>query len=248
MSVRRIDSHVHLSRYPSPPLTAAQAMAAGLHCVSVTETPADFESAHATLGTLPQVTVALGVHPLHAAELTDVDLDRFDELAGDVRWLGEVGLDGSEEGRETLEAQRRAFSRVLGHPAIGERVLTVHSRGAEGEVVERLAQAGARGVLHWFRGTPDEAAGAVRAGLLFSINPAMIATPAGLALIDAVPPEHVLTETDGPYTSVGDRPSAPADVEVVLEALRERWGIGAAAARARVWENFVALDTGVAET
>lgn len=242
MSVRRIDSHVHLSRYLSPPLTAAQAMAAGLYCVSVTETPADFEAAQAALGALPQVTVALGVHPLHAAELTDVDLDRFDELAGEVRWLGEVGLDGSPEGHETLEAQRRAFSRVLGHPGLGERLLTVHSRGAEGEVVERLAQASARGVLHWFRGTPDEAADAVRAGLRFSINPAMLASQAGLALIDAVPPEHLLTETDGPYTSVEGRPSTPADVEQVLEVLGERWGVGASEARARVWENFLALD------
>jgi DNA-directed RNA polymerase specialized sigma24 family protein len=68
---------------------------------------------------------------------------------------GEVGLDGSREGRPSLVAQRRVFEHVLGTPGIDERVLSVHSRGAEAETVAALHEAGVTAVLHWVLRCPQ---------------------------------------------------------------------------------------------
>jgi TatD DNase family protein len=237
-----VDAHVHLDRFEDPEAVVARAAIDGVACVSVTETPSHYLEVRARLGGRPGVQVALGVHPLHAGQMGVGELPLFDDLVADCLWVGEVGLDGSAEGHPTLSAQRAAFEHVLGHPAISSRVLTVHSRGAEPEVVADLARARVRGVLHWYRGDLDVAREAVDAGLCFSVNPAMIATEEGLALIDALPHEHVLVETDGPYTEIDGRPAAPSDVPRVLGALAERWNVDEAAARDRVCSNFAALQ------
>jgi TatD DNase family protein len=234
-----VDCHVHLDAYPDPAEAAAGARRAGVDCVAVTETPARFVDLRPGLAG-PGVAVALGVHPLHAGGLDEADLARFDALAEECDHLGEVGLDGSPDGVPTLNAQRRAFARVLAHPRAAGRLLTVHSRGAEAEVVAALARAGVTAVLHWYRGTPAQAAAAAEAGLFFSVNPAMLASGEGRALVDCIPPERVLTETDGPYTEVDGRTSLPADIPAVVSALAERWGVDAESARRRVWGNWAA--------
>jgi TatD DNase family protein len=236
-----VDSHVHLDRFADPDAVLARVEADAIQCVSVTETPSHYLEVAARLAGRSGVGVALGVHPLHAAGLGDAELALFDRLVDDCAWVGEVGLDGSAEGMDTLPAQREALQHVLGHPAIASRVLTVHSRGAEAEVVDMLARAGATAVLHWYRGDLGVARAALDAGLSFSINPAMIATDHGVRLIDALAPESVLVETDGPYTEIGGRPATPSDVPVVLEALAERWGLDPGRAREQVWRNFIAL-------
>jgi TatD DNase family protein len=238
-----VDAHVHLDRFDDPEAVLARAVADGVACVSVTETPSHYVDVRARLAGRAGVQVALGVHPLHAGEMGVDELRLFDDLVDDCLWIGEVGLDGSPDGRPTLSAQRAAFEHVLGHRAISSRVLTVHSRGAEEEVVADLARAGVRAVLHWYRGDLDVAGAAVEAGLSFSINPAMVATEAGLALLDALPREHVLVETDGPYTQIDGRPATPSDVPVVLAELARRWGVDEAAAGELVCSNFAALRT-----
>jgi TatD DNase family protein len=236
-----VDAHVHLGRYPDPTRMLARVESAGIACVTVTDTPAEYHEARPGLRRPPLVDVALGVHPLHAAELEPEGLARFDELVDGCAWVGEVGLDGSPEGVPTLPAQRNAFARVLAHPSIRDKVLTVHSRGAEDEVIAALSEAGVTAVLHWYRGSLEDARAALEAGMRFSINPAMVSSSSGRRLIAALPPERVLTETDGPYTSVGRRPSEPADVRLVLGALAERWGVDVEAAARQVRDNLVAL-------
>jgi TatD DNase family protein len=43
--------------------------------------------------------------------------------------------------------------------------------------------------------------------------------------VEAVPKERLLTETDGPFTKVGSRPSVPADVEGTVKAAASLLGI-----------------------
>ena len=47
-------------------------------------------------------------------------------------YVGEVGLDFSRHGRDTRDAQLRVLDRLLAQPALRHKVVTVHSRGAEG--------------------------------------------------------------------------------------------------------------------
>lgn len=47
----------------------------------------------------------------------------------------------------------------------------------------------------------------------------MLNSEKGRALVDGLPDNRILTETDGPFTSIGDRPSVPRDVGLVIDEL-----------------------------
>ena len=46
-------------------------------------------------------------------------------------------------------------------------------------------------------------------------------------MVQAIPLDRMLTETDGPFTLSGDRPSQPADVAGVVEQLGGLHGLSA---------------------
>lgn len=48
------------------------------------------------------------------------------------------------------------------------------------------------------------------------------------AMVQTIPLDRILTETDGPFTRTGERPSQPVDVAIVVEALGRLRGMQAA--------------------
>jgi TatD DNase family protein len=96
-------------------------------------------------------------------------------------------------------------------------------------------------ILHWFSGTLSELDQAVSGGLYFSVNPAMILSRSGQALIARIPRERMLTETDGPFVEVDGQPARPGSVALVIEHVANVWGIPAASVRAIMATNFQSL-------
>ncbi|MDB5862189.1 MAG: TatD-related deoxyribonuclease [Ramlibacter sp.] len=236
-----VDAHVHLNRFLPAEDAAAAADRAGVMCLAMTESPADYEAWLPVLGGRRRVRLALGAHPLRAEQLGKGELDRFAVLAGTVSYLGEVGLDGSRDGRASLPAQRRVFARVLDAARNGRALLSVHSRGAEAEVVEALGAARARGVLHWYSGALSQVDGALEQGLYFSVNASMLATQKGLRLLRALPRDRVLTESDGPFARVGRQRLSPVDIPALVQRIAEFWGCDVDEAAAQVWSNMRAV-------
>jgi len=152
-------------------------------------------------------------------------VERFFSSLGQTDYVGEVGIDGSRQGKPTERRQIELFDRVLAEPRIKEKVLTVHSRGAEKRVVDRMEKASVRGILHWYTGSLSVAERALAAGFYFSVNPSMTRSKGGRRLLQLLPPDRVITETDGPYSRVGSRQSRPTDVSLVVEVISAMWGI-----------------------
>jgi len=73
--------------------------------------------------------------------------------------------------------------------------------------------------LHWFTGSKSEAARALDMGCYFSVNGTMLNSEKAAALVRSLPVDRMLTETDGPFTAVDDRPSKPIDVAGTVKAL-----------------------------
>lgn len=236
-----VDTHCHVDQYPKPMEVLARAEAGGVVTVAVTEKPSDFDRLTLRLGSRKLVRVALGMHPLRAAAANPMELALFTELLDRTDYVGEVGLDGSQHGRNSLRAQVKVFEHLLSQPRIRSKVLTVHSRGAEAQVIGLLGSAQVSGILHWYSGAVKHIDTAAAAGLWFSVNPAMLRSQNGQRIVAALPRERVLTETDGPYAKVGGRASEPADVPSVIRGLARVWSEDAAAARDRVFENMAAL-------
>lgn len=213
----------------------AAADRAGVVTVAVTELPAGFQMLQTQLRGRERVRVALGMHPLVSARNVAHELALFRRLLARTDYIGEVGLDHSQQGRESSRRQRDVFESILALPNVRRKVLTVHSRRAEKETIDLLAAAGATAILHWYSGPLGPIERALEAGLYFSVNPAMLRSRNGRRIIQALPRERVVTETDAPYTKVGGRPAEPRDVPAVVAELARIWGLTADEARHSIY-------------
>jgi TatD DNase family protein len=236
-----IDSHCHLERYPHPLEVLAGAIDAGVLVLAVTELPSRYQRTALRLGERAGVLLALGMHPLQAPLVSALELTLFTRLLDRTNYVGEVGLDGSREGRSTLREQRKVFEHLLEQPRIRSKVLTVHSRGAEKETIERLAAAQVTAILHWYTGALGHIDVALDAGLYFSVNAAMLRSRSGLRVLAAVPPDRIVTETDRPYTKIAGHLSQPRDIPQTVLALARTWNEEPDQARARIFATMAAI-------
>jgi TatD DNase family protein len=53
----------------------------------------------------------------------------------------------------------------------------------------------------------------------------MLRSQRGRELVKRMPPDRVLTESDGPFATLDDRVVQPWDVEAAVKALSEIWGL-----------------------
>lgn len=233
-----LDTHCHLDTYADPLNVLTSARAANVQLVAVTESPDAFRRFQTRLGRVQGVTVALGLHPASSAALAPGQLQRFFRMLPNARWIGEVGLDYSNrvDARER-RAQYSTFSAVVDHELARTIPMTVHSRGAASDVVAVLEGTGVRAVLHWFTGTPKQAARGADAGLWFSINSAMVRSKSGVNVLAAVPHDRLLLETDGPYCNFRGRPAEPKDLPDVVAQMASVLGVHPKEATSMVEEN-----------
>jgi TatD DNase family protein len=238
-----VDSHCHIDRFDDPAAVLASAERAGVVTVAVTELPSDFQLLAAQLRGTQSIRVALGFHPLKRPQNPAHELSLFSRLLDRTDYVGEVGLDSSEQGRATLREQRDVFEHLLALPKMRRKVLTVHSRRAEKDTIKLLADAKATAVLHWYSGQLGPIEHALAAGFYFSVNPAMVRSRNGRRIIEALPRERVVTETDGPYTRVGGRAAEPRDVPGVVAELGRVWGLTPDEARQSIYDAMGRLHT-----
>ncbi len=246
-----VDSHCHVDRYPEPDAVLEAAAISRVVTVAVTDTPSSFKRLSAKVGHGSLLRVAVGVHPLTASRTTEHDMKLFARLLGETDYVGEVGLDFSVQGRPTRRRQTEIFERILTEPSIRTKVLTVHSRQAEADTVRLLVDARVHAILHWYLGALKHLDAALDAGLRFSVNASMLATRRGQRVIAALPPDRVLTETDGPYTSHDGRANEPRNVPALVAALATLWKEDFEVVRHRLFENMVTLHaeaTGAGDT
>eukprot|EP01031_Cornospumella_fuschlensis_P043108 gene43108-52686_t len=160
-----------------------------------------------------QATV--GVHPSHCREFSrgvDATTDALRRLVtcgvreGLVSALGEMGLDYDRLHRCPKDLQLIGFeaqlrlARELAHLSLP---LFLHSRNSGGDVVqilrEHMPHLPAGGVVHCFTGDLEELRALLDLGLYVSLSALSLKTPEALAVVQEVPIERLLLETDAPY-------------------------------------------------
>jgi TatD DNase family protein len=240
-----LDTHCHLDLYPDVPGVIRRVRESGAYVIAVTNTPSVFRPLVALTTDAPRVRVALGLHPELAVQ-RQAEMPLFESLLPETRYIGEVGLDYVTTDRDARATQRRVFERILrACAAAGDKVLTVHSRRAADDVVDCFGAAyPGRWILHWYSGSPRTLKRALGAGAWISVNSAMLRSERGRALVAGVPPDRVLTETDGPFIdSERGTHAEPVDLTTTVTALGSLWGVSAREAATRVFANFRALLT-----
>lgn len=245
--VRWVDFHCHLDLYPDHPTLIAECEREQVLTLAVTTTPKAWPRNRELAAHSSHVRVALGLHPQLVAERA-AEINLFERYLADTRYVGEVGLDAGPRFYRSFEAQERVFERVLSACAEqGGKVLSVHSVRAVPKVLghlERLLPPDrGRVVLHWFTGTAAEARRAAAFGCYFSINAEMLRSPKHRKLVAELPPDRLLTETDGPFVLHADQPVRPHNVGDTVGSLAELRGEPADAIARRIVANLRSLLT-----
>lgn len=225
MNARFVDFHCHLDLYPDPETAIAEADAAGIYTLTVTTTPRAWSRNLALTQRTKYVRAALGLHPQLVAEHSS-ELALWEKHLSETRYVGEVGLDAGPKYFRSLDLQKQVFEHILKRCAeVGGKILTVHSVRSAKVVLDlieaHLPPANGKVVLHWFTGSKAEARRAVELGCYFSVNARMLQTDKGRDIVSSLPEDRVLTETDGPFTDVGGRPSRPQDVAATVDEVAE---------------------------
>lgn len=236
-----VDTHCHLDLFPDPLKTLDEARRTVV--VAATELPSRYRMLAARFRNDRRVRLALGLHPLRAGAASALEVGQLVRLLDSVDYVGEVGLDFSAHGRDTKTAQLRVFDRLLAQPAIRQKVVTVHSRGAEAVVIERLRSADVLAILHWYTGPLGLIGDALTAGLYFSINPAMLRSAKGRKVIAAIPQDRALTESDGPFAKACGHAAGPGDMRWLTSELARLWGATPEVARQQLYDNLSHLYT-----
>ncbi|MDC3956271.1 TatD family hydrolase [Polyangium jinanense] len=237
--IELVDAHCHIDLFPNPDRLVAQAEAARVHTIAVTNAPFVYAHTAGLARGKAYVHAALGLHP----ELVGThghEVSKIPALLADVQFVGEVGLDYTTTDATLRAAQRRIFGHVLESCAeSGNKVLTVHSRRAASDVIAAIGpKFPCKIILHWFTGTMRELERAIGVGLYFSVNAAMVGSKSGSALVAAMPRDRVLTESDGPFVKTGGTQASPLSILTVVDALARQWRVSPETAAGLIRKTF----------
>ena len=138
-----VDTHCHLDLYPDPLKTLDEAPETVV--VVATELPSRVPAPGRPLP-WRQAGTRRTRPSIHCERRTAsaLQVGQLVRQLANTEYVGEVGLDFSSHGKDTKTAQLRVFDRLLAQPSLRNKVMTVHSRGAEAVVI-RAAAIGRRG-------------------------------------------------------------------------------------------------------
>jgi len=241
-----VDYHCHLDLYSDHVAQLAQCAKHGIATLTVTTVPKAWPRNVEFAEQNPYVRVALGLHPQLAVERKS-ELALFEKYLPNCRYVGEVGIDAGPKYYSSLAEQKRIFERILnGCVELGGKILSVHSvRSCRIilEMIERIdANRRCRVVLHWFSGSRSELKRAVELGCYFSVNMPMLQSDRGCLLVKDIPKDRLLTETDGPFTFMNNRPSQPMDVVHTVQQLAALLGCSLDDQRQQIVANLKSLE------
>ena len=208
-----IDTHCHFDMMPNPEAFISARENAGDMVIGVTNLPNHFRMGQPHLKKFKYIRFALGFHPLLAAE-NKSELALFRQLLSQTSYIGEIGLDFSREGISTRDEQISVLREILVELRGKKKIVSVHSRRAEKELLELLTEYDIKNVIfHWYSGPIGLIDNILDRGYYFSVNETMCLSKNGRTILSKLPKERILTETDAPYNE-------RTDVQKVLQYLR----------------------------
>ncbi len=238
-----VDAHCHFDLFQHPRQVILEAERNRIHSIAVTNTPSVFDPMKRLTDGLRYVRPAVGLHPELAIQRAS-EIPIFERKLPETEYVGEIGLDYKVVVRPADRAKQRAiFQSLLEHCTnAGGRILTIHSRRAEADVVAALREHQPGPViLHWYSGSLKILAHAVAIGAYFSVNAAMVRSRRGRRLVQEIPLDRMLTESDGPFVQLDEQPARPSSVVKVLREIASIRGTGPEEVRERVLSNLKGL-------
>ena len=185
-------------------------------------------------GRFPFVYAAVGVHPEECADWNaEHDIPVLEALAQNpkVRAIGEIGLDYHWAENPPRELQQQAFHAQLELAEKLDLPVIVHDRDAHHDCLDIVrAHPNVTGVYHCYSGGVEDAKILMKLGWMISFTGSITFKNARRALevIDLLPLDRMMIETDSPYMSpepFRGRRNDSGRVHLVAEAIARRKGL-----------------------
>ncbi|MEO9146282.1 MAG: Qat anti-phage system TatD family nuclease QatD [Ginsengibacter sp.] len=240
-----VDFHCHLDLYNNFEQIVTECDKRNVFTLAVTTTPRAWLRNYELAQKTKHVRAALGLHPqLINNEQSEIGI--WEKHFLKAKYIGEVGLDASPRYYPYFEHQQKVFDRILSMcSGTGGKVLSIHSVRCVTKVLESIVKnkthLNNKIVLHWFTGSLKEAHKAIEVGCYFSVNLAMFQSHNSKKIIEIIPKDRILTETDGPFTSYNNKPQHPWNVDFCIESLAIFLGISKEEMQSRVYRNLMIL-------
>jgi len=169
----------------------------------------------AAAAALPKaVWPCLGFHP-EWAHLGHEDIERVEAQLAEhhsrIVGLGEIGLpwyslEEAADAPSRMTWARLRLGRLLGHAARYDLPVVLHApHGAAVLALEALKRHGIeRAVFHWHKASDDVTRAIIDAGYFVSVTPEVVYRERDRQLVEAVPLDSLLVESDGPWPYRGE--------------------------------------------
>jgi TatD DNase family protein len=247
-----IDTHVHLNfktfQGELNDLSQRWREAGVTRLVHSCVEPGEFPEMQAIADRFPEISLAVGLHPLDAGKWTERTADRIVTSAksdGRVVAIGETGLDfykaDDRAWQEQVFLAQLKIAQQLDKPVI------IHCRDAAGRMQQLLQQfwsdeGKVKGVMHCWSGTPEETQWFLDLGFHISFSGIITFKNAKAVHESArmVPSDRLLIETDCPFLAPvpfrGKR-NEPAYVATIAQHLAQLRNVSLERIAARTTEN-----------
>lgn len=239
-----IDAHAHIHHYDEAlDTTLEEIQREQIFTIAVATEPNSYRRTLDIAQRCEFVLPTFGIHPWEAHE----HVSSLDEIGAFLRqspMLGEIGLDFHWADEETFDAQRRVFRRFLEAARDQDKIVNLHTKGAEQEILAMLhAHEIRRAIVHWYSGPLDALDEMIARGFYFTVGIAVMHSDHIQRIAQIIPEEQLLTETDNPGALewLTDETGMPAVLHQVIDALAEVRGTSAGHIRETVHTNFACL-------
>jgi TatD DNase family protein len=182
----------------------------------------------------PLTVWGVGAHPGVTSSLTSFDRTVFTALVARTAYVSEIGFDG--KAKSGADLQRSVLRQVLAVLQEMPRIAALHSFAATDLLLDELEQTPLQApILHWWLGDVTATRRAVGLGAYFSLNPLSVRRA---ELLNHMPLDRLLPETDHPSGDRHSSPARPGRVASVESGLARHHGITADEIRMVLWRNL----------
>lgn len=214
-----IDTHCHYDLMPNPESYIINQEKLGNIVIGMTNCPKHFGIGINHVRTYKHIRLSLGFHPQLSEQIKD-QVSLFDSYVDKTSYIGEIGLDFSKDYIQTKSTQLTCLNHLLSALRGKNKIISVHSRLAEEELLGLLEDYDIKNVIfHWYTGRLSLIPKIIDRGYYFSINEAMTVSSNGRKIIEKIPVDRLLTETDAPFNRKDSIANAIRNVGVTEETV-----------------------------
>jgi TatD DNase family protein len=209
------------------------------HTLCVTNQPEIFEACMDMHPMTKYIQFGLGYNPQCVNDVS-FNKNAFLKNLKRTKYVGEVGLDFSPKFSLYREKQIKIFDFICENSK--DKIMSVHCKKAEEVLYEILnKRANSKVVLHWYNGDDFWLKKFFTLGMYFSINPNMINSDKGRKIIQQIPIERLLIESDGPFTKIDGKKYTYDKLDKIYVLLGNFLKMDLQRTREQISQNFIRL-------